>query len=503
MKSWPDSIRWRLTLWYSLSLAAMLATFAAASLYVLQGVIVGRTDRFLESTRNSFSQELSVEFGAAREAGAAVQAALRDMRFADVTFLVYAPGPRLVGASPSAGDVASDSTGDPALALDRGRLEAHLGSARLRGSRLATIPNSEGGHRVALQSVMLGAVPHIVVAAQTRHGLHETLEMVALAYVVVIPVFLTLSALGGYFLARRALSPIAGMSRRAREISATNLHDRVPVENPRDEMGELAAMINELLGRFQGFFEHQRRFVADASHELRTPVAIVRAEAEIALEPEHRSEAEYREALRVVNEAGQRLSRIVDDLFLLARADSGHQPVRREALYLDELTTDVVRSMRGLASMRSVHLSIGALTEAPMVGDPELLGRMLLNLIDNAVKHSPPDGVVAIEVALTDGSYRVSVTDCGPGIPDAAQPHIFDRFFRVDKSRSRADITSTSGAGLGLAIARLGAEAHQGSLELRRSGPGGSEFVVTLPSPAAGTPSGSGAGRPGLPSAIA
>jgi heavy metal sensor kinase len=480
MRLWPDSVRWRLTLWYSLALAAMLGTFAATSLFGLARLLSSRTDHFLEEARDSFATELAVEYGEVRDTDRAVKAAIRDMRFRDVVFLLYDAEHRLIAMSRDSSTPASPAA-DSVPLLDLTALHAQLAAADPAVSRTFTVPDSEGGHRVATQPLVLGGVRHTLAAAQSRHALRETIALVILAYLIAIPILLALAAVGGYFLAGRALAPVAAMSRRAREISATNLHERLPVQNPRDELGELALMINELLGRFEGFFDQQRRFVADASHELRTPVAIVRAESEISLERETRPEGEYRESLRVVHDAGQRLSRIVDDLFLLARADSGHQPLRRETLYLDELTSDIVRSMRAIASRRSIRLEMDVLSEATFHGDPRLLDRMLLNLVDNAVKYSPAGSVVEIRLSRAGSVYLLAVSDSGPGIPPEARTQIFDRFFRVDKARSRAESSSTSGAGLGLAIARWVAEAHGGSLDLRRSGATGSEFVVTLP----------------------
>lgn len=245
---------------------------------------------------------------------------------------------------------------------------------------------------------------------------------------------------------------------------------------------------SKLLGRLETSFEQQRRFVADASHELRTPTAIIRAESEVALGRDSRTEVEYRDALRVVQDAGHRLSRIVDDLFLLARADAGHRPLNAEPLYLDELMADAVRAMQALASQRSVQLDIVSMPEAPFVGDAELLGRMLLNLLDNAIKYSPRGGAVSVWLETTSRGYEIRVVDDGPGIPREAQGTIFERFFRVDKARSRGDRSATSGAGLGLAIARWVAVAHGGTVALVRSTAAGSEFLVTLPADANRSP---------------
>ena len=475
MRFLPNSVRWRLTFWYSLALAAMLGVFAAGSFEVLRRVLDARTDGFLEEARDAFAEELRAERVEKAATAPAIAAALQDFLFRDVVFAVLDSTNRVAGVS--ARTAARDSVSSPPLDLEALRNRIGRGSA---SPGILTLRDAEGGYRVAMRPVRLADASYTVVAAQERHRLHEVLEFVGLTYLLAIPILLLLSGAGGYFLAGRALSPVAVMSRRAREISATNLHERLPVENPRDELGDLATVVNGLLARVETSFEQQRRFVADASHELRTPTAIIRAESEIALARETRTEPEYRDALRVVQDAGHRLSRIVDDLFLLARADAGHQPLQSGLLYLDELAADVVRAMQGLAALRSIRLELIPMPESPFIGDAELLGRMLLNLLDNAIKYSPRGAAVSVSLEKTARGYEIRVADQGPGIPVEAQPHIFERFFRVDKARSRGERSTTSGAGLGLAIARWVAVAHGGSLELTRSGPGGSEFVAIL-----------------------
>jgi signal transduction histidine kinase len=219
----------------------------------------------------------------------------------------------------------------------------------------------------------------------------------------------------------------------------------------------------------------------DASHELRTPAAILRAETDVTLSREHRTEDEYRASISVMRDAARRLSRIVDDLFLLARADAGHLVMHREPLYLEELVHDATRGVQAVADQRGVRVALADVTEAPFEGDSDLLGRLLLNLLDNAIKYSPENGTVDVAMARRDGRYEISVVDSGPGIPADAQQRVFERFFRADPGRSRAENGSTSGAGLGLAIARRIAELHGGQLDLTESRPGRTEFRVTLP----------------------
>jgi signal transduction histidine kinase len=227
--------------------------------------------------------------------------------------------------------------------------------------------------------------------------------------------------------------------------------------------------------------------MADASHELRTPVAALSTVADVALARNDRDVSELREALDVVRGEGSRLGRLVDDLLLLSRADAGELPARREQLYLEELLQDSARSARGLAAARGVTLIAPLAEEAPFVGDGHMLRRLLMILLDNAIKYTPPGGEVrlSLDSDAVGGVYRVSVEDTGPGVPKWAAERIFERFFRVDEARGRtADgVVASPSAGLGLAIARLTAEVHGGNVHLDSTGPGGSRFVVTLPMP--------------------
>jgi signal transduction histidine kinase len=226
----------------------------------------------------------------------------------------------------------------------------------------------------------------------------------------------------------------------------------------------------------------QRQFMADASHELRTPLFAVQAAADVTLQRGHREEGEYRDALGLVADQARRLTRIVEEMFTLARADAGHLPLRRAPLYLDEVLADVGRAARVLAEPRRVTVELPAGPESPLVGDEDLLRRMVLNLVDNAIKHSPPGGVVRVGLDRAGDAYRVTVSDQGPGIPAEARERVFERFFRLDAARARDDAGSGgSGAGLGLAIARWVAEAHGGRLELVRSDAAGTLFAATLP----------------------
>ena len=271
------------------------------------------------------------------------------------------------------------------------------------------------------------------------------------------------------------------MAERAQRISVENLDQRLPTANPRDELGRLAATFNELLARLSNSFAQQRQFMADASHELRTPLSVIGTTSAVMLQREDRGKSEYREALTIVDQQVRRLTRVVDDIFMLARADAGHPALQITGFYLDELLVETARGAAVLASRKNLQLEVPVLSEAPFRGDEGLLRQMIGNLLDNAIRHTPERGEVRIALKSCDTEYVITVTDTGSGIAPDVQPQIFKRFYRADKARSRTNTNGEGGAGLGLPIARRIAEAHQGRLELQHSDETGSTFVVCLP----------------------
>ena len=344
-------------------------------------------------------------------------------------------------------------------------------------------------HRLALRRVSI--LPHntryIVVAGSSLEPTDEELESLRGILAYVVPIALVLAGIGGWFLARQSLSPVTAMVDRARKMSAETLSGRLPVANPRDELGRLAETFNDLLSRLEASITTQRQltatqrqFMADASHELRTPVTTTRTAANVALQQPHREELEYRETLAIIEQQATRLSRIVDDMFTLARADAGTYPVRQMPMYLDEVVDDVVKAARVLASTRDVSIEAATSPSAAITGDEDLIRRLMVNLLDNAVRYTPRGSTVRVDLEQAPGGYAFSISDRGPGIPADVQPHIFERFYRADVARTRRG-EADGGAGLGLALARWIAEVHGGNLTLTRSSEAGTTFTAFLP----------------------
>jgi len=291
---------------------------------------------------------------------------------------------------------------------------------------------------------------------------------------------LLLAASGGWWIARAGLRPVTLMAAQAQRITDRTPGFRLSAPCPRDELGLLAGAFNDLLVRLESALAQQRQFMADASHELRTPVSVARTAIDVTLGRHGRSEEEYRDSLAVVGEQMRRLTRIVEDLFTLARADATGLRLERERLYVDELVAVGVKELRVLAETKGVGIDLRSASDVEITGDERWLHQMLVNLLDNAIRHTPAGKRVLVELAADGGDVLLSVSDAGDGIPEADRERVFRRFERLDTSRTG------DGAGLGLPIARTIAEAHGGTLALARSGSTGSTFVVRLPPPSQG-----------------
>lgn len=343
---------------------------------------------------------------------------------------------------------------------------------------------SEGGWRYQGLRVNLPKDgTYLFLAGESEIDTEREVETLRRAFLFGVPIAILLSALGGYWLARKSLAPVVVISQTVESITSRNLDRRVPILNPEDELGLLSQTFNRLLERLGHAFEQQRRFMADASHELRTPVSVAHTATEVTLEQPQRTEGEYRDALEIIDGQLRRLKRVVEDMFLLARADSGAAPLRPNKFYLDELLSDTVKAARVLGAKRGVRVEAAAMEESLCCADESLVRQLVMILLDNGVKYSNPGGRVEVRLSLTGDAYRIEVEDDGPGIPAESQESIFHRFYRADKARSRASGTS-GGAGLGLSIGRWIAEAHGGTLRLAKSGPDGTIFEATLPLPA-------------------
>src|SRR5215217_1549315 len=457
-----DSVRTRLTLWYAGVLALSLGAFAVVIYYAAAAIFYERQDESLRSTVQTVASAYVEELEEQRSVTKASEVVLAELAFPSRYVEVADNSGKPIAWS---GNFSGNVISIPAPALVEARARG-VSFVSVNDLRLAVVPLSSE------RNAGFAAV------AEPLNVIDEGLRRLRSDFFTGVPLVLVLASAGGYFLARKNLSPIASMNRQTQQITAERLSSRLDVTNPRDELGGLATTINDLLARLESSFKEQQRFIADASHELRTPLAVLRGETEVAL-GKTRTVEEYQQSLSLIQDEAERLSRIVEDLFILARQPiNTRAALNKERVSLNAAVRDCARAAHVLASRKGVRLKLE--NDSPSItlnGDEELLRRMILNLLDNAVKYTPAGGEISLGLMRQNGNAEIVVRDTGIGIPEGAQPRVFDRFYRVDKARAR----TMGGAGLGLSIAQWIVEVHGGEINLASTPGHGSTFTIVLP----------------------
>lgn len=349
-------------------------------------------------------------------------------------------------------------------------------SARLASAadgRIVAVPTRDRVFRVLSTRSKLGGQPVVIQVARSEATMQQDRRELALVLILGFPLAAVAACVGGYWLARWALAPIDRMTARARSITAQQLHDRLPVENERDELGRLASVVNDMLERLESSFGQMRRFTSDVSHELRTPLMAMRTVGEVGLR-DQRDPRAYREIIGSMLEEGDRLTCLVERLLALSRAESGATEPSLDIVDLGEVAADVTSQLDVLAEEK--HQTLVVDQRAPTVGiaDPFLLRQAVTNLVDNAIKYSPEGSHLQIRVWAAAGRCGLDIQDDGPGIEPERRARIFDRFYR-------GTVPEGEGSGLGLAIARRAIEAMGGHLTLEPASARGSVFRITLP----------------------
>jgi heavy metal sensor kinase len=447
----------RLTLWYSGLLLLAVVLFSATVLWLQWTLLVRQSDEALDTLSaaavNVVEDELAENndlLGAAREMESVV---LR----ADYSVAVLDSDGAIV-----------QRTGI-ALPIER--------PASLERHQVSSVTVRAANHhrwRVSLRNGEMKGHRFTVAIAAPLEGLETQWGTLVEACAIGIPFVMIVAAAGGWLLGRRGLRPLERMAKQARGITARTSDARLDVRGAGAELDDVSASFNRVLDRLGSALSTQRRFMADASHELRTPVSIMRTAADVTLSQQHRDEAEYREALATVGHQTSRLARLVDDMLVLARADAGGYPMVPAEVDLDAVVGECVRELRPRAAAKNIRVT-SHLEPISVTADEALLRRMFGNLLTNAVIYTPDGGAIDVTMAQQPGAVAVEIADTGPGIAPADRDRVFERFVRLDPARAEG------GAGLGLAIARWVAEAHGGHVDLLRSGPGGSVFSATIP----------------------
>lgn len=466
-----ESVRGRLTLFYVVVLAAALIVVGGLIYVLLARALYSRIDDNLRAVVQITTTSLSNDLAEGQDVQDAARSTAAELTSRQQMLALYDGNGRLLAEGGRDDDLEISLPPPEAIPAHDAMLLT-----------VAEARDDDDRHRLAVRRVTISPAEatYVIVVGSSLEPTDEELESLREVLAYVVPIALMLAGAGGWFLARQSLSPVAAMAERAQKIGVEDLSGRLPVANPRDELGRLAQTFNALLGRLEASMVQQRQFMADASHELRTPVATSRTAASVALQQPHRDEQEYRESLSIIEQQTTRLSRIVEDMFTLARADAGNYPVRKTPMYLDEVVDDVVRAERVLASTKDVAIELTTINSAGFTGDEDLIRRLLVNLLDNAVRYAPPGTAVKVDLQRSSGRYAVSISDRGPGIPPHMQERIFERFFREDAARARTD-SGHVGAGLGLALARWIAHVHGGDVTLVQSSERGTTFTAFLP----------------------
>jgi len=486
------SVRARLTLWFTGILAATLVLFGGASYALLMRGLWQDADATLEGVAKTVVQ------AADRPRSDLVPPGMDEVlrrffgpSFTDRFYQFLDPHGRPDPRLPRFGD-------EPLHISPNALKNAAEGYATFE-----TVPSSgRFPVRVLTFPVMQdGQIVNVLQVGMSLEGLYMARQHFLWTLAALVPLALVLAGGGGWLLARRALRPVDQMTRTARRIEAEHLGERLDGAEADDELGRLARTLNEMLARLEAAFAQVRRFSADASHELKTPLTVLKGEIEVALR-NPRDPAEYQRVLGSVLEEVESMAHLVDDLLLLSRADAGALRWEKQAVEMDRLVEEVAKEGEILGRGKQVQVKIQGLEPLVIRGDGQRLKQLLRNLVDNGVKYTPPGGQVALSlrrVEWSDGQMvdsakpvdrltnrpidtpaewlEISVSDNGVGIAPEAMLRVFERFYRVDPARSR----ETGGAGLGLCIAKTIAEAHGGSIGVESTPGSGSTFTVRLP----------------------
>jgi len=455
MKSFPIQIR--LTAWYSVILAVVLSLFGLSAYFEMRNSIHETVDEALRERVKGVRGLI-----------------LRDSQYGedDVKRELRQHSELAGGALLQVSDQQGNWLYRSATMSD---FKIPIASRNFTGP--FTFASRDTPFRVVNAEIKAGDQSYLVQIAAPLDDFYEALHRFGMLLLVSIPILLLCAAGGGYWLSRRALAPFDQITQTARSVSIQNLSSRLVVPQSRDVLQRLSETFNSMLERLEAAFKKITQFTADASHELRTPVAVMRTRAELSLR-KTRTVDEYREALTQIHTDLEKTSDLVEKLMLLARADYGAEVLQLSSANLGEIVRDACSQGRTLSENKQISF-YEQMPDFPVwvKADAHALRRLFLILIDNAVKYTPTGGQIEVFVATDNGSALAVVRDTGIGIAPEDLPNVFERFYRADKARSR----ESGGVGLGLSIGRWIVETHGGTIEVQSSPGHGSIFQVRLP----------------------
>jgi heavy metal sensor kinase len=450
------NIRGRLTLWITCAVALVLACFVGLVYAMLGHALYEQTDRVLQAGFGLLRGDPRVETDTDERLDFWIE---EYKEHQNLSCVIYRPDGTLHAKTQ---ELPKESLPPP----PKGTADRWL-----YDERLATI----GRQRIMAERMRFGGRDFLVMLLAPLEAVDHELDQLRNILLIAGPAALLLSAALAYGLARKVLAPVDAIRRSADAITADHLNQRLAVANPDDELGRLALTINAMIGRLENSFTEIRRFTADASHELRTPLTVLRTEVEVAL-GKSLTVADHHQRLGSILEELLRMSRLTDQLLTLSRRDAGVDHFDVASVDLHSLAADVVEAMRPIADAKGVTLRIEGSSPLPAAGDEGRLRQVVINLLDNSLKYTSAGGSVTVHTERRGGSSVVDVADTGIGIPAEHLPRVFDRFYRVDKARSRSE----GGTGLGLSIAQSIVNAHGGTIELTSTVGEGTTCTVTL-----------------------
>lgn len=497
MKNVRRSIRFKLTLYYSLIVSGTLLGFGVVAYYFTEQNLLSSLDRslynevvwlknFIEPRANRVKlkrQRIKPKQQAVNETQSPTQSIRKsdeveikeadsvDVEFDAIWNQIYehtllTPKKQIIQIK--------DRNGDLLYKSGLGKEEITFDDVPQDITKLVTIWNSKG------QPLRLAVSQDRTMKVYVAYPISEINEVLAnlfSIFIFLIPVAMVVSVAGGWFLASRSFKPVDDIARTARAITAHNLDQRIQPTGIDDELGRLIATFNEMISRLQLSFAQIQQFSSDASHELRTPLTIMRGELELALRSKKNSSEEYRTVLSSALEETMHMSAIIENLLTLAKADRGFTQLKAEDVWLRPIIQELFEDSEMLAERKKISVRLGTLDDALIIGDPVRLRQLFLNLMDNAIKYTPDHGTVEISLLREQRFANVKIKDSGVGIPAAELPKIYDRFYRVDKARTR----ELGGSGLGLSIAKWIVDIHGGTISVESEVNIGTTFTVSLP----------------------
>ncbi len=455
-------IKSRLTIWYIVLLAIILVAWSTFLLIRLKADLYAGIDQALDVRAAQIS--LSTKGPGEGEFQDISESSLAQITKGEYVAQLLSANGMVLEAS---GDVPSKKPMIPAATISR-----ILNGHHIRDT--VTLGKDSERFRVLAVELLKTSNPEIIVVGTSTEDVDNSIDRLLVLLLISVPAALVLAGIGGWLLARKALLPVVQITSKAAEIGVSQLDERIEVPIKTDELGKLAVTLNRMLDRLQHGVEEKRRFIADASHEMRTPLAIMRSEIDVSLSLDN-LQPEAIETLKSTRDEVDRMSRIVENMLTLARIDEGRLPLLKKPVDIADLARTVAQNMGSLADAKNMSVEVTGESEF-VIADPEYLEQVIVNLVENAVKYSQPGGSVTLSVWQSEGEAGITVSDNGPGIPEELLGKVFERFFRVDTSRSR----TLGGSGLGLSISEDIIKAHSGRIWATSELGHGSTFTIAL-----------------------